>query len=174
MTTVREVILAADPGVSGAIALLIDAGLEEVEDMPTFELEIGGKKRRRIDPYSLEGLIRTMLSSHVESLDELHIILEEVGPRPKDGTVGAFTFGEAYGLFQGITAGMRLPLRYVRPQQWKKALKLRRGKDASRQRAMELFPTFRDQFARVKDDGRAEAALIGYWAHVELKQRGTL
>jgi hypothetical protein len=28
---------------------------------------------------------------------------------------------------------------------------------------MELFPSDQDQFKRVKDDGRADAALIAYW-----------
>lgn len=174
MTTAREVILAADPGLGGALAVLVDGQLVEVEDMPTFTLEIGGGNRRRLDLFTLEGQVRSLLASYAGPLDEIHVIIEEVGPRPKDGTVGAFTFGEAYGLLKGVVAGARLPLRTVTPVAWKKALKLRRGKDASRQRAMELFPTFRDQFARVKDDGRAEAALIGHWAHVELKQRGTL
>jgi hypothetical protein len=37
------------------------------------------------------------------------------------------------------------------------------GKDASRMRAMELFPSKAELFKRAKDDGRADAALIAYW-----------
>lgn len=172
--TGREVILAADPGLSGALAVLVEGQLAEVEDMPTFQLVIGGSNRRRVDPFTLEGLIRSLLTSYAGPLDQVHVVIEGVGPRPKDGVVQAFTFGEAYGLLCGIVAGSRLPLRTVKPDAWKRALKLRKGKDASRQRAMELFPAFRDQFGRVKDDGRAEAALIGHWAHSQLKSTGAL
>ena len=174
MSMGRQVIIAADPGVSGAIAVMIDGALAEVQDMPTWALVIGKAERRRVDLFTLDGLLRSMLTSHVEPLDELMVLVEEVGPRPRDGTVGAFTFGEAYGLLQGVAAGLRVPLRYVQPNRWKKDLKLRRGKDASRQRAQQLFPAYRDEFARAKDDGRAEAALIAHWGHAELTTKGVL
>jgi crossover junction endodeoxyribonuclease RuvC len=37
------------------------------------------------------------------------------------------------------------------------------GKDGARARAMEVFPWNVDLFKRVKDDGRADAALIAAW-----------
>jgi hypothetical protein len=51
----------------------------------------------------------------------------------------------------------------VSPAKWKKALGLSADKGASRRRAIELWPERAQWFARVKDDGRAEAALIAYW-----------
>ena len=47
-------------------------------------------------------------------------------------------------------------------------------KAASRGMATELFPDFADQFRRVKDDGRAEAALIArYGAYQNIRQAMT-
>lgn len=37
---------------------------------------------------------------------------------------------------------------------------VRAGKDGSRERAMQLFPQYADQFARKKDNGRSDAVLI--------------
>jgi crossover junction endodeoxyribonuclease RuvC len=51
----------------------------------------------------------------------------------------------------------------VTPRKWMKDLKLSGGKDANRQRAAQLFPAYAASFSRVKDDGRADAALLAYW-----------
>jgi crossover junction endodeoxyribonuclease RuvC len=42
-------------------------------------------------------------------------------------------------------------------------MRTREGKDGSRLRAIELFPNYGQLFARKKDDGRADAALLAYW-----------
>jgi hypothetical protein len=52
---------------------------------------------------------------------------------------------------------------YVTPTKWKRALGLGADKGDSRRRAMETWPYMASKFARVKDDGRAEAALIAWW-----------
>ena len=43
------------------------------------------------------------------------------------------------------------------------ALGLSADKGVSRRRAIELWPDHRKAFERVKDDGRAEAALLAWW-----------
>jgi len=170
----REVIISVDPGLDGAIALTIDGQLSTIEDMPTLSVRVGGRDRRRVDVFTIQGLLAALVKQYVEPMDDLYFIVEEVGTRPKEGPVGAFSFGRGFGILEGVAVGMGFPLRYVQPAAWSRALKLKRGKDANRQRAMEIFPTFRAEFARVKDDGRADAALIGHWAHTELRSRGTI
>jgi crossover junction endodeoxyribonuclease RuvC len=62
-------------------------------------------------------------------------------------------------------------LHTVTPAQWKFGVGLnavsgqdqKARKNASREKAIELFPQYADLFARVKDDGRAEAALMAWW-----------
>jgi len=66
-------------------------------------------------------------------------------------------------MIEGILAALKMPVTFVAPATWVKGVGRVQGKDASRARAMELFPDYQDQFKRVKDDGRADAALIAYW-----------
>jgi crossover junction endodeoxyribonuclease RuvC len=74
-----------------------------------------------------------------------------------------FGFGRSLGVVEGVLAALNVPVTYVAPATWTKALGKAAGKDASRQRAIELFPAMSEHFKRVKDDGRAEAALIAMW-----------
>jgi crossover junction endodeoxyribonuclease RuvC len=81
---------------------------------------------------------------------------------PKQGVASSFTFGEGFGIWKGIIAAFQLPVELVSPQRWKKTMLADQGKekDASRFKAMQLFPSVADQLKRVKDDGRAEALLL--------------
>ncbi len=167
MSPHREVIIAADPGALGAIAVVVDGQLAEVEDMPYHTMEIGGTNRKRVDPYTLDGILRSMVTSHVGPLDDFFCVVEEVGPMPKDGPTQAFNFGAAYMAVVMAFVVHRWPMHRITPPVWKRGLKLRKGKDAARQRASELFPSHSAEFARVKDDGRAEAALLGYYIHLQ-------
>lgn len=165
----QNVIIACDPGIEGAFAVMIDGSLVEIEDMPTMTRLVAGTERRYVAPDVVDGLLRTIVTSHVGIADKVTFVMEEVGFMPKKSGSGMFAFGRGCGQVEGIVIGMRLPRVMVEPATWKHQLKLKRGKDASRQRAMERFPDFREQFARVKDDGRAEAALIALWAYTYLE-----
>ncbi|MFS9669006.1 hypothetical protein, partial [Klebsiella pneumoniae] len=57
----------------------------------------------------------------------------------------------------------------VKPTVWKSSLQVPRDKNQARARATQLFPSAAAQVARVKDDGRAEAALIAFWGLLSLK-----
>lgn len=169
-----EVIIAVDPGIQGAFATMVDGRLAELVDMPTLTITVSNRQRRRVDAFTIGTELKALLNRHVGPVDRLHFLIEEVGVRPKEGAVGAFSFGRGVGALEGVAIGLGMPVRYVPPTTWSRALKLKKGKDANRLRAMELFPEFREQFGRVKDDGRADAALIAHWAHAELTSKGTL
>jgi crossover junction endodeoxyribonuclease RuvC len=66
-------------------------------------------------------------------------------------------------MIEGILAALKMPVTFVAPATWTRAIGRSPGKDASRARAMELFPNYEYFFKRVKDDGRADAALIAHW-----------
>ena len=89
--------------------------------------------------------------------------VEQVSSRPQQGVVSTFTFGVSYGIVIGALQAALFDITFVRPQVWKKALELSSDKDDSRQMAIRLWPDNIDDFARKKDDGRAEAALIALW-----------
>jgi hypothetical protein len=69
---------------------------------------------------------------------------------------------------RGIISANFIPVEYIRPQKWKKALRVPANKDAARQRANEIFPKFADQWSKKKWDGRAEAALIAKYGYENL------
>ena len=74
-----------------------------------------------------------------------------------------FNFGKSYGTIIGIVTALEMPITYVTPQEWQKKVKMQGGKDGSRARASELLPAYSDLFARKKDDGRSDSALIAFY-----------
>ena len=149
------IVMSIDPGLSGAIAVFEGGALIEIIDMPTHELTRNGKAKRQISASALAGIF----TKH----DPRHVIVEKVSAMPGQGVTSMFSFGRSLGIIEGIIAAYNIPATYVMPSVWTKGIGRGAGKDASRARACELYPSHQKQFARVKDDGRADAVLIGTW-----------
>jgi crossover junction endodeoxyribonuclease RuvC len=152
----RGNVIGIDPGVSGALALVTsDGGLLEVFDMPV--LADGPAGRRTVNAPLLAELLARWHAREV--------ICEFVSARPKGGPVGAFSFGGTRGVVEGVCAALSLPIRFLTPPAWKRIVGLAPGKagakDAARSEAIRRWPDKGGLFARVRDDGRAESALIG-------------
>lgn len=146
-------ILAIDPGAGGAFAWVTkDGHLIEVTDMPM--MEVRGKKRA-----SAPGVAALMSKRPVT-----RVIIEGVGGMPGQGVGSTFTFGYAAGMLEGVAAGMGLPVEIIFAATWKKRAGVSADKGAARQMASRLWPGAVAQFSRVRDDGRAEAALLARWA----------
>jgi hypothetical protein len=146
------IFLGIDIGVQGAIATLSDAfDLIEVVDMPV--LSDGPSGRRSVSAPLLAEII---FRSHASAA-----FVEFVGARPGEGAVGAFAFGRSRGVIEGVLGAAGIPATLIAPASWKRAVGLSlASKDASRSEAIRRWPSHAALFARVKDDGRAEAALI--------------
>ena len=153
-------IISIDPGMSGAIALHVDGVLESVADMPVVTVMRGKTQKRQV---SAQGLATLIIDLKAE-----HAVIEKVAAMPGQGVSSMFSFGRSAGLVEGVLAALMIPITYVQPAVWTRAITRGVGKDASRHRAMELYPSHSAQFSRVKDDGRADAVLIGYWYLREL------
>jgi len=79
---------------------------------------------------------------------------------PKQGASSGFKYGRATGSLETVIACCEIPMTIVEPSVWKKFPQLRGSdKEASRQRALMLFPAA-CSLTRKKDHGRAETALI--------------
>jgi crossover junction endodeoxyribonuclease RuvC len=145
-------ILGVDIGTRGALALLNPQGdLLEVADMPV--LRDGPKGRPAVN-----GLL---LAEIVFRWHAKQAFIEHVGARPDEGAVGAFAFGRSRGVVEGVLAACGVPASHIAPAAWKRAVGLSvASKDAARSDAIRRWPSHAALFARVKDDGRAEAALI--------------
>jgi len=151
-------IIGIDPGASGAVAIIKTNGeLVHVFDMPSVEVLVGGKAKRRVSPEMLAAELRLYVDQGATA------VIEQVGAMPGQGVSSMFAFGESFGLAKGVLAGLGIPCASVTPGKWKKALQLNAGKDASRAKAAALWPSQAGEFKRVKDDGKAEAALIARW-----------
>lgn len=150
-------VIGIDPGISGAIAVFRDGKLESVVDMPTVEIASGKTIKRHISAATLRNILE------LDMYQFSHVVIEKVGAMPGQGVTSMFNFGRSAGIIEGVVAALRMPHTYVTPQTWTKAVGRAAGKDASRMRAMELFPSKAELFKRAKDDGRADAALIAYW-----------
>ena len=140
----------------GAIALIDERGeLLEVHDMPC--LDAGPKGR--------PALNAPLLAAIVASAGASLAYVEWVGPRPTDGAVQAFAFGRCKGVLEGVLAAHGVPVAFLTPPQWKRLVGIAPGKagakDAARSEAVRRWPSKAALFSRAKDDGRAEAALIG-------------
>ncbi|MCF3947758.1 RuvC family protein [Acidiphilium iwatense] len=144
-----------DPGASGAIAVL-DAGgqIVSIADMPTIMVRVGKTERHRVSPAMLAHLFE--MDQHAVQM----VVLEKVGGMTGQSASAAFTFGYGAGIVEGVLAALKLPVALVTPQSWKRSAGIATDKGAAREAAMRLWPAHASRFARVKDDGRAEAALI--------------
>ena len=148
-------VIGIDCGLSGAIALLENGKLVSVHDMPTLTIESNKKAKRQVSA--------PMLAAIIGQIKPDHAYVEKPASRPGQSVVAMFGFGRSLGVVEGVLAALQVPCTYVAPATWTKAMSKAQGKDASRHRAMELFPEHQQLFKRVMDDGRAEASLIATW-----------
>lgn len=148
-----RVVLGIDPGNEGALAWVTREGnLIEIADMPI--IEVNGRKK----------ICAQTLAKLFETRPVDMIIIERVSAMKGWGISGCFWFGYGAGMVEGLAAGMGMPIRMITPASWKKKAQVPTDKNGARQMASRLWPGASDQFKRVKDDGRAEAALLARWA----------
>ena len=93
--------------------------------------------------------------------EDIKVIIEQVSAMPGQGVTSMFNFGQSFGILKGICSAMQLPMYFVRPTKWKKYFNLINSeKDASRTKAIEVFPYFSSELSRKKDSNKADAILI--------------
>lgn len=148
-------IIGVDPGCTGALALLSDGILTDVVDMPVLSVRRGKTDKNEVDGLNLVALL------HCWQADVG--VIEQVGGMTGQSASAAFNFGRAAGAAEYIMIALGLRLVRVPPQTWKKRLGVRGDKDNSLIAAKRLWPAMAHKFARKKDDGRAESALVGHW-----------
>ena len=150
-------VIGIDPGISGSICFFQDGKINDVVEMPTM---IEGKKNKK----QVNGSqIFNEISFRIKKIDkkDIKVVIEQVSAMPGQGVTSMFNFGQSFGILKGICSAMQLPMYFVRPAKWKKYFNLINSeKDASRARAIEIFPYFSSQLSRKKDSNKADAILI--------------
>tara|TARA_B100002052_G_C15715205_1_gene521484 strand:+ start:406 stop:900 length:495 start_codon:yes stop_codon:yes gene_type:complete len=150
-------IIAIDPGINGAICFFENGQVKDVIEMPT--MAEGKKNKRQINGHQMYNELSSRIKEY--NTQNINVIVEQVSAMPGQGVTSMFNFGQSFGVIKGICAAMQLPIYFVRPAKWKKHFELINSqKDASRTKAIEMFPKISSILSKKKDSNKADAILI--------------
>tara|TARA_B100000242_G_C43031038_1_gene480340 strand:+ start:895 stop:1389 length:495 start_codon:yes stop_codon:yes gene_type:complete len=159
-------VIGIDPGISGSICFLNDGEISEVIEMPI--MTDGKKNKKQVNGSQVYNELIKRIKGFEKN--QIRVVIEHVSAMPGQGVTSMFNFGQSFGILKGICTAMQLPMFFVRPNKWKKYFNLLNSqKDASRTRAIEIFPYFSSQLSRKKDSNKADAILIASFYHETYK-----
>ena len=154
------IIIGIDPGIAGAICFFSEGNVIDVIDMPT--MAEGKKNKRQVNGRQIFNEITSIINKF--SNKNIVVVVEQVSAMPGQGVTSMFNFGQSFGIIKGICSAMELPIFYVRPTKWKKYFNLINSeKDASRTKAIEMFPKISHKLSKKKDNNKADAILIAQY-----------
>ena len=160
-------IIGIDPGISGSICFFQDGVIKDVVEMPT--MTEGKKNKKQVNG----SQIFNEISEKINNTDKknIKVVIEHVTAMPGQGVTSMFNFGQSFGILKGICSAMQLSVYFVRPAKWKKYFNLINSeKDASRTRAIEIFPYYSSHLSRKKDSNKADAILIASYFFETFKE----
>ena len=130
-------IIGIDPGISGAICFFENGEVKEIIEMPT--MADGKKNKKQINGTQIYNEILVRVRDF--SKKDIFVVIEQVSAMPGQGVTSMFNFGQSFGVIKGICSAMQLSTYFIRPVKWKKYFGLIKSeKDASRTKAIEIFP----------------------------------
>ena len=150
-------IIGIDPGISGSICFFEDGKILDVVEMPT--MTDGKKNKRQVNG----SQVYNEIYKRIKKIDKtnIRVIIEQVSAMPGQGVTSMFNFGQSFGILKGMCSAMQLPMFFIRPAKWKKYFNLIKSeKDASRTKAIEIFPYYSSNLSKKKDSNKADAILI--------------
>ena len=150
-------IIGIDPGITGSICFFENGKIIDLIDMPN--MADGKKQKRQVNG----AQIYNEIFLRIKNLDKknIKVVIEHVSAMPGQGVTSMFNFGQSFGVLKGICSAMQLPMHFVRPAKWKKFFNLINAeKDASRTKAIEIFPYISPQLSKKKDANKADAILL--------------
>lgn len=156
----HHITIGIDPGLSGALCLLMDGTAPCFIDMPCREF----KDRQRVDGLSLTEDLRAERSRFVGAT--FFAVTELPFCRQGESGMAGQRSGINYGIILGVLDALGIPRVEVTPQKWKKHHGLiGTEKDDARKLALMKFPDYGVWLSRKKDNGRADALWIAKWAY---------
>ena len=159
-------IIGIDPGISGSICFLEEGKILDVIEIPT--MAEGKKNKKQVNGSQIYNEIKKKIDKSKNQ--DVRVVIEQVSAMPGQGVTSMFNFGQSFGILKGICSAMQLSMFFVRPAKWKKYFNLINSeKDASRTRAIEIFPYFSSELSRKKDSNKADAILIARFYHETYK-----
>ena len=160
-------IIGIDPGISGSVCFFQNGKILDVIEMPT--MNEGKKNKKQVNGAQIYNEILKRINNNQN--EDVRVVVEQVSAMPGQGVTSMFNFGQSFGIIKGICSAMQLSVYFVRPAKWKKYYNLINSeKDASRTRAIEIFPYFSSQLSKKKDSNKADAILIASFYHETYKK----
>ena len=150
-------IIAIDPGISGSLCFFKEGKIIDIVEMPN--MASGKKNKRQVNGAQIYNEISLRIKNFKQ--EDIKVVIEQVSAMPGQGVASMFNFGQSFGVLKGICSAMQLPMYFVRPAKWKKYFNLiNTKKDASRSKAIEIFPYISAQLSKKKDSNKADAILL--------------
>jgi len=150
-------IIAIDPGISGSLCFFEEGKIIDIVEMPN--MAAGKKNKRQVNGAQIYNEISLRIKNFQK--ENIKVVIEQVSAMPGQGVTSMFNFGQSFGVLKGICSAMQLPMYFVRPAKWKKYFNLiNTKKDASRTKAIEIFPYISAQLSKKKDSNKADAILL--------------
>ena len=148
-------IIGIDPGLRGAVAFLKKGQIINLFEMPI--MSEGKKNKNQLNNAQLAKIMK----ENIDDFSKATVVVEKVNAMPGQGVTSMFNFGQSFGILKGVCSAMNLSMHFVRPAKWKKHFNLiNASKDASRTKAIEIFPYFSINLSKKKDANKADAILI--------------
>ena len=127
-------------------------------DMPV--MAEGKKNKRQLNSAQLVHILK----NNIKNLENSVVVVEQVNAMPGQGVTSMFNFGQTFGAIKGVCAALGLPIYFVRPSKWKKHFELiNSSKDASRTKAIQIYPGLSNQLSKKKDVNKSDAILIALY-----------
>ena len=151
------IIIGIDPGISGSICFFEDGKVTDIVEMPN--MADGKKNKRQVNGAQIYNEISSRIKNF--NKEDIKVVIEQVSAMPGQGVTSMFNFGQSFGVLKGICSAMQLSTYFIRPAKWKKYFNLINSeKDASRTKAIQIFPYVSEKLSKKKDGNKADAILI--------------
>ena len=149
--------LGADPGLTGAVAVVENGRLQCARRLPVMETRRG----QMLDAAELARWLNGRPAVDV-------VVIERAQAMPRQGVASSFNYGRACGALDAVLrlACPEARMEWVAPSSWKRALGLNADKNRSLAEATLRFgeAARREYWPRKSDNGVAEASLLAAWA----------
>ena len=150
-------IIGIDPGISGSLCFFEDGKIIDILEMPS--MADGKKNKRQVNGAQIYNEISLRIKNFKK--EDIKVVIEQVSAMPGQGVTSMFNFGQSFGVLKGICSAMQLSTYFIRPAKWKKYFNLINSeKDASRTKAIQIFPYISSQLSKKKDANKADAILL--------------
>jgi hypothetical protein len=169
-----SLVIAIDPGLSGAIAAMDENGLRGVHDMPTRPIpKVSGKTRNEVDPKKLRDILRTLIPADESALvvmEAMHAFMGG-GEERKGSMSSQASLAATKAVICTVCELSGFDVAFVTPREWQRFFGVEATpSETTKQQSLRIARGLygHDVCPLAKHDGRADAVLIARYAQRNL------